>query len=319
MNNLVYGDVLNRSFDLKHNNSFKDIENYYYNERLSYNNMIYSIDMIRLKTNITYNKFYELEFRLQTVWGNFVEKKYTSCQISQFFYNYVIKDNNSNTFWFGFLHNSENRKENEEVYYNLTIEFNPNKIKSNNIVNYILNLSGEWYIKSYDIAIDLKINILDLIIDKGLKKQVKIFSNGFDNKTYEIGKGDKRVKIYNKKIEGNYDINYDLTRIEISRQLNDFNITDIKYYKYKIEDFPEIYTNNFICSLSEYNDKTLYAIIFAVQNGFPLNELSRVYKNKVKKLFEGGQKLKFVCSDVENVLRKTIFCYFMNNIKIKWK
>lgn len=280
--------------------------------------MTYSIDMIRLKCYITYEKYLDLEFRLDTIWSEFVEKKYTSSQMKNFFYNYVIKDKSDNTFWFGFLHNTEKRKEDAKETYNLTIEFNPNKLKDNNIILYILNMSNDYFIKSYDLAVDIPINILDLVVDKGLKKSVKIFSNGFDNKTYEIGKGDMRFKVYNKKIESNLDIDTELTRVEISRILDDFPINRIKLYKYTQEGFPEIYTNDYICSLSDYQDKTLYAIVYAVQSGFPINQLSRVYKNKIKNLFEGNTRLRFTALYATQALHKTIFSYFINNEKIRW-
>ena len=37
-------------------------------------NMTYSIDMLRLKTYITYSAFTELEFRLKTIWQENVKR-----------------------------------------------------------------------------------------------------------------------------------------------------------------------------------------------------------------------------------------------------
>lgn len=290
----------------------------YFNERTSYNNMTYSIDMIRLKTYIDYDVFSNLEFHIKTYYSDKIEQFWISDRIMCFKYNYKILIEEGVGFYFAFKHNNETA-ETHDGLYNLTIEFNPNKLKDNKLIYYILKLSGNWFIRSFDLAVDLKINILDLIVDKGKKRDVKIFSNGFDNKTYEIGKGDMRLKIYNKKHESKLDVPYDLTRIEISRTLDDFPISDIKFYNYEVDGFPEIYTNDFICSLSEYKDKTMFAIIYAVQSGFPINDLSRVYKEKIKKLFEGGHKLRFTSKDATSVLRKTIFTYFMWNDKVRFK
>lgn len=215
--------------------------------------MNYSIDMIRLKTYISYSKFTELEFRLKTCWKNCLKKEYSSSKISNFFYNYVIADVNENTFWVGFLHNTEKRQGQVigkygqviEDTYNLTIEFNPNKLKANDIIFYILSLGEEWYIKSYDLAIDVKISILDLIWDMSGRSLEKIDNRGYDKKTIYIGKGDGRVKIYNKKHESDLNITGDLTRIEISRELEDFEVRKIKYYQYD-NIFPVIYINNYV-------------------------------------------------------------------------
>lgn len=291
----------------------------YYNSVISYNNMTYSIDMIRLKTYITYNKFSEIEFRFDTIYSDYVSKKYTSNKMKEFFFNYNIEIEEGKSFYFAFLHNTEKRKTDEKETYNFTIEFNPNKLKDNPIINYLLNISGDWYIRSYDLAVDLKINILDILIDKGKKRKFQFYSNGGDDITYRIGVGDGKVKIYNKKKESKLDINGELTRIEISRQYDDFPVRDIKLLKYGTDYFPELYINNYIYSLSDYQDKTLLAIIYAVQLKYPINELSRSYKEKIKKLFEGGQKIKFTDKDATEVLRKTIFSYFMKNEKVRWR
>lgn len=292
----------------------------YFKNITSFNNLTYSIDMLRLKTYITYDKFASLEFAFDTVYKQYVLKKYTSARMESFFFNYQIEISEGVSFWFGFLHNTEKRGEieNHTDKYNFTIEFNPNKLKDNFLIKYLLNISNEWFLRSYDLAVDLKVNILDIIIDKGKKRKVQIYNNGFDNLTYRIGLNDKKVKIYNKKIESKLDIPYDLTRIEISRQYNDFPISNIKLLKFGTDNFPELYLNDYICSLTDYQDKTLYAIVYAVQNGFPINNLSRVYKQKIKKLFEGGNKIRFTDKDATQVLHQTIFTYFIGNSKMRW-
>lgn len=292
----------------------------YYKSITSFNNLTYSIDMIRLKTYITYDKFTSLEFAFDTVYKKYVATKYTSARMESFFFNYQIEIVEGISFWFGFLHNTENRGEVKDYSgkYNFTIEFNPNKLKDNAIIKYLLNISDEWFLRSYDLAVDLKVNILDIIFDKGRKRKVQIYKNGFDNITYRIGQNDKKIKIYNKKNESNLDIQHDLTRIEISRKYNDFPIKNIRLLKFGTDNFPEIYLNNYICSLSDYQDKTLYAIVYAVQNGYPINDLSRVYKQKIKKLFEGGSKIRFNDKDATQVLHQIIFAYFMSNKKMRW-
>lgn len=289
-----------------------------YNYKQEKDNIVYSIDMLRLKTSITYAIFSEIEFRFDTVWKDYVKKKYNCLRIKEFRYNYVIEVGDGQTFWFGFLHNNESiHFNNDNSKYNFTVEFNPNKLKDNKIIFYLLGLSGDWYIKSYDLAMDLKINILDLIIDSSGKKQMKILSNGFDDKTYEIGKGDGRLKIYNKKKESNLNILGSLTRVEVSRVLEDFPIVNINLYHFG-EVFPTIYLNQYVMSLSDYKDKTLLALLYAVQNGFPIKDLSRAYKEKIKNMFEGGYKVRFYQKYADIVLQQTIYFYFMKNPKVHW-
>ena len=95
-------------------------------------------------------------------------------------------------------------------------------------------------------------------------------SNGLDNRTIYIGgEGDKHIKIYNKKIESKLSITGDLTRVEITREVNDFKLNDIVLWSYD-NFFPDLYLNNYVYSLSDYEkkekNKTLYAVLFAVQN-----------------------------------------------------
>ena len=54
-------------------------------------------------------------------------------------------------------------------------------------------------------------------LDKERKKDFRMFSCGYDNKTYYIGRSNNRIKIYNKKLESNLD--YDLTRVEITSKI----------------------------------------------------------------------------------------------------
>lgn len=289
----------------------------YINE-IEHNNIIYSIDMIRLKTFLTYSVFTEIEFRFKTIWNKYIKRYYTTPQTKQFFYNYIIEVGDDNSFWFGFCHNNERRSFFEGAEYNFTIEYNPNKLKDNEIIRYLLSLSGKWFIKSFDIAMDLKININDLITDTSGRQRNVVFSYGYDNKTIVLGKGDGRLKIYNKKIESNLNIQGDLTRIEVTREFDDFPIGDIKLFDFG-NMFPSVYLNNYLYSFSDYEDKTLLAILYSVQNGFPIKYLTKTYKKKIKTLLQGGHKVRFDNRSATTVVCKTIFYYFMKNQKVRWR
>ncbi|MCI9286805.1 MAG: hypothetical protein HFJ57_02300 [Clostridia bacterium] len=286
---------------------------YFYSEEMF--NVTYSIDMIRLKTYISYQEFSEIEFRFNTCWADFVKNKYTSARLEQFFYNYNIEIEEGKSFWFGFMHNTERRSENI-TEYNFTIEFNPNKLKDTNILKYLFTFGSKWFLKSCDIACDIPVSILDIVYNKGRKRSTKVFSNGFDDKTIYIGKGDKRVKIYNKKIESNLAIKGDLTRIEVSKVFEDFPISNIKLFHIEDDIFPVLYMNKYIYSLKDYEDKTLLAIVYAIESGFDFNMLSRRYKEKVSQLLQGGNKISFSGKPATQVLRNVIFSCF-SDIKCK--
>ena len=286
-----------------------------YFESIVKNNITYSVDMLRLKTYLSYTKFTEIEFRFKSIWSSFVKKFYTSSGISSFFYNYNIEVGEGQSFYFGFLHNTEKRDSNNDNEYNFTIEFNPNKLKDNNILMYLLNLSGNWFIKSCDLAFDLPVNILNIIYDKGRKRNIHIFSNGYDNKTICIGSrgSDLYLKIYNKKLESDLNILGDLTRIELTKTFEDFPLNNLKNLNILDNDFPVLYLNEYLYSLDTYNDKTMFAVLYAVQNGFDLSMLSRRYRQKIKGLLETGCKINFDKQSTTQILRKVLMKYFINN------
>ena len=280
-------------------------------------NITYSVDMLRVKCYLTYFYFSELEFRFNTCWRNLVLKKWESSSIMDFQYNYVIDAGEEHSFYIGFLHNSEKRVDNEKVGYNFTVEFNPNKVRDNKVLLHILNLSRNWILKSCDLAMDMPVSILDIIWDRGLKRSYKVFGNGFDDKTIEVGKGQGRFKIYNKKKEANLNILGNLTRVEVSCEFNDFLIEYIAKLEFP-DVFPILYTNDHMYSFEDYKDRTLLAIAYAVQNGFPINDLSRVYRKKVKEMFLGGNKIKFCKENASSVLRRILFHYFMKTNQ-RWR
>ena len=292
---------------------------YMYNKFIKDGNITYSIDKIRLKTYITYSTFSEIEFRFNTVWKEYVKKNYTTGRISNYKYNYDIEIADNKSFFFGYFHNTEkpsfwdSRKK-----YSFYIEFNPNKIKDDKILMYLLSKSVDWYIRSYDLAVDIETSILNLIVDKSGKRLLHTISGGGDNLTYMSGKGDGRFKIYNKKKESNLQMRGELTRIEVSRLIEEYSILDLERYQYN-EVFPEIYLNNYMMTTDDYGSETLLAILYAVQNGYPISSLSRKYKNKIESMFKGGYKIEFSSDLAKNILKETIYFYFKNNPRILWK
>lgn len=287
-----------------------------YNTKIEDNNMVYSIDNIRLKTYITYQNFKDLESFFRIYYNDNIKKFWLSDKKSSFHYNYNIEIEEGKSFIFQFMHNTESIDYNKiEKKYNFTVEFNPNKLKNNFLLIHILNSFSRWFIRSFDLAIDIPINILDILFDKKSKRSYKIFSSGGDNITYYIGTKDKdgSIKIYNKKIESSLNIVGNLTRIEITRRYEDLDIVGIKNYDYGEKFLPCIFLNEYVFSLSDITtkDKTLLAILYAVQSGYPISDLSRRYKENIEKIMLNGSKIQFNKNIVNKALLQCIFYYFV--------
>ncbi len=286
-----------------------------YNTKINNKNMIYSIDNIRLKTYISYQEFKNIESFFNIYYSKNIKRFWLSDKKNSFHYNYNIEIEKGKSFIFQFMHNTESINYNKiEKEYNFTIEFNPNKLRNNNLVFYILNSFSRWYLRSFDIAIDLPINILDILFDRKTKKSYKIFSSGGDNLTYYIGTKEKdgSIKIYNKKVESNLSIVGYLTRIEISRQYDDFDLIQIKNFDFGNKFIPELYINQYAFSFSDVTtkDKTTIALLYAVQSGYPLNELSRDFRKKIKSMLDGGYKIDINKDIINKVLLECIYYYF---------
>ena len=62
----------------------------------------------------------------------------------------------------------------------------------------------------------------------------------------------------------------------------------------------------------------MLALLYAVQSGFPIDDLSRRYKERVKELFKGGHQIRFSRKTADEVIRRTVFHYFMPNELVRW-
>lgn len=280
-----------------------------YFKKVQENNLTYSIDMLRLRCDMPIKDFRKLEMILRLKEN--VEKYWEAFSITDFRYNYTLKDDCVNTFWIGYIHNSENITDDDRKKYNFTIEFNPNKLKDAHIIKYILSYARKWSLKQFDVAIDVPISILDICgLNKKRFKDIRIFNNGYDNKTFYIGRTNNRVKIYNKKIESNLDISGELTRVEITSK-QDYLYSALDYFNVDLS-IPDLFTNDYMYTFKDYEDKTLLAILYAVQNGFNINDLTRTYKDKITNLLEGGHKIEIDIKCIRKVLNEVLRFYLGN-------
>ena len=281
---------------------------------LDKNNYSYCVDMLRLRCSVTVDIFERYVASKLFIYKDKIET-WDSTRICDFYHNYNYSDEDC-SFWFGFISNKEkslssgSSLQNENKQFNLTVEFNPNKVRDNKLLLHILKCSTNWYIKSVDFAVDIRTNILNVVgFDKSQKNCLMTYDCGGDDKTFYIGKGNNRVKVYNKTNECN--LLYDLTRIEITRYFCDSdNLKIIKHWKY-CGYFPELFLKDYQISLDDLQgDKTLMGLVYAVNSGLPLHDLSRIYKNKVKEFLQKKKPIKidFDCFGV--TLVKYLAYYF---------
>lgn len=250
------------------------IMEYFYSQ--NYEGYIYTIDMFRISTRVTrFDKKEIIKFlTMQNLkfWNNKQAGKYD-------------ENFQADKLWLGLMEEKIHdfgHDINENILF--TLEFNPNKITDRDIFiyNYFIN-NYNFTIKRFDLAVDIPHNINNLCFFDIYKKCFSIFYKDFDNKTYYIGKGNGHIKIYNKKIESQLD--YELTRFEITKEVELPLNSLIPYFvdfKFPVLAFQPYY------GLSDYEDSdTLRAIVYAVNNGYPYANLSRRYKELIKKDFIG--------------------------------
>ena len=226
----------------------------------------YCVDMLRLTCQMTVD-FFELKIVSRELVYKEKLTSWNSTKIDTFYYNYNYCDNDC-SFWFGFLANKERTGNKKSLMhplttFNFTIEFNPNKVKDCPLLLHILSLSSSWELKQCDFAIDINTNICNICgLDKGRKECLMTYDCGGTDKTYYIGKRDNRVKIYNKTLESN--LNYDLTRIEITKYFDNLPLRCVSTYSYNGY-VPELYLKEFQLSMEDMNlDGTLLALVYAV-------------------------------------------------------
>ena len=168
----------------------------------------------------------------------------------------------------------------------------------------------KFFVVSIDIAIDLEIPLSELSFDKNYKRSYKYFKSD-TGETHYIGQGDNRIKVYDKRKEqitkGKKVDKEVWTRIEYSIRLDECIENILKKGYYKKISMVDFYRKS---KEYDYKDKTLKAIIYAVNHGYDIKELSRVYREKVKKII-CNDKIDINEKDINNCIKE----YFRNYLE----
>lgn len=241
----------------------------------------YLVDMIRLSVRLekekVKNKMQNYLDRIDIeveYWQDFKIKGYKHN------FKFVAMSETTNkpeSFWFGFEHNCEKLS----MCTKVNIEYNPNKCSCELLRELLCEFfSGESVeIVSVDLACDLETNILNVFVAKDFKKVKMTYDLGQDNRTIYLGKGNGRIKIYNKGRE--MKLNRDLTRYEISLRVN---LPLVIYDRFTFDDshlVPVYILNYYQYTLMPDITATDRALLYAVLNGYPIELLSR---DKIKKI-----------------------------------
>lgn len=255
-------------------------------------NNVYSVDMVRLRVRVS-------SLEVEKYFSCFSQSSdidyYETCQIKKYRHNWTFKTmdfimKKANSFWMGYQHNMEQKA----LKHWLVIEFNPNKVDMlhgylNKLLKRFYSSYKEVQIVSVDLACDLPININNVFCGKGNKHIKKLFDYGGDNKTIYIGEGPGRIKIYNKArelgLEGENRTRYEITMVFDNSGCVPMTIAT--WEAFEICTIESLLVPIYVLESYQFDmtlDGTDRGLIYSVLNGFPIEELPRRKKEKIKKI-----------------------------------
>lgn len=249
-----------------------------------------TIDKIQLVKNISSYNFKSLSKNYIDIWQNDPQVQYYESLVwnknrHNWKYTGLDKDLKEFTIYVGYQSNIP------AIKNRFTLEYNPNKVDpDNNFLHVMLNLmkysKGDMQVQKFDVAFDYEgLRTTDIVFNPEGKKAYSIhqFPNGSDL-TYYIGKGNGQIKIYDKaheETEGQAD--YQKVRYEATISAK-WDAEHIDLYNCTTS-LPEQLLND-IQGLYDKQDglsPTDKLIMYSVQNGFPLKELTYEQRKKYKK------------------------------------
>lgn len=218
------------------------------------------------------------------------------------------------SFWLGYNHNAEEQK---KARHSIVLEYNPNKLQDNELLNKVLkkfyDKGMNFEVISADVAVDLYgVDMeLDVYWDKLSKKNYKEFRKGGSTTIY-MGTGANRVKVYNKAKEQGLKDDMKWTRYEVSMSVKT-PVFELIEFEYKVN-LPEIY----VIKQFEYDfnlSKTDWCLLQGVVNGcYSIDQMGRGKREKIRTALD--KQSSFVPDKSE--LSRTLRDYVYNSLnKIK--
>lgn len=269
----------------------------------------YSVDMVRLLVKLRPGEFqtiFDYQARMPDI------SFYMSNRAKDYHNNVVVKKKEY-SYWMGYKHNSS--MDNNDF----VLEYNPNKVHDDELINYILSnyfnkitchdVRYSPRVCSVDIAVDINVNILNCLVFKQTRGRYMFYSGETgraDDYTIYIGKGDGRVKVYNKALERGLD--YDLTRYEISLKL-DKPLQSIRMVKVDVEKSPILKIIDMQLGIDAETRATINGFL---QEPYLINQLSQYKRKKYREMIDNCVDFKLDNREIE----RKIIEYIDNNINM---
>lgn len=269
----------------------------------------YSVDMVRLLVKLRPGEFqaiFDYQARMPDM------SFYMSNRAKDYHYNLVVKKERY-SYWMGYRHNSSCDN------YDFVLEYNPNKVHDDELVNYILsnyfnkatcyNVKYSPRVCSVDIAVDINVNILNCLVFKQTRGRYMFYQGNTgrsDDYTIYIGKGDGRVKVYNKALERGLD--YDLTRYEISLKINK-PLQRIRMVKVDVEKSPILKIIDMQLGIDAEMRATLNGFL---QEPYLINQLTQYKRKKYREMIDSCVDFKLDSREIE----KKIIEYVDDNMNL---
>lgn len=223
---------------------------------------------------------------------------WTSQIIAQCRYQYSIKIENENSFWFGVQPNWLPVNNTSTI---CVLRFNPAKCFKSSALKRLLNFLNENNIskkyKQFDCAIDVNIERSRCFLIKD-NRMYEEYSRSCSNRTQYLGQRNShgRVKLYNKAIEQQIK-NIDKTRLELTIDIEKSHVNDVK----KI--FPKVLIFNDLQLDVNMTGTDLVLCLACLDDASRLQFLSRRKKEKIEQMLATStQFLKFDTVQYSQVL-----------------
>lgn len=266
-----------------------------------------SIDMVVMETVV---KVSQLEPYLKG-WEYRPEVEYwQGYGIKSHRHNYNFKVDRDSSFYVAVQHNSP--KKYLSIIggsVDIVVKYNPNKVSSVELARLLVTFFVDnpfTILKSFDLAIDIPINILSVFPQPTGKMGKRTFDNGGDNKTYYFKErgSNGSTKIYNKSREAGLD--YDLTRYEITL-VPKVPLRDMAFYSLDENLLIPLYITGDVQLGLEVTGTDKVLLLACLEHYEYLDELPRKKKAKIKELISN-----LLCQvDLEiTPLNKTIRSFF---------
>lgn len=270
------------------------------------------IDMLRLRTYISDVQYDSLFCFItsQMVEGS---AHWQSFKWNDYRHNFKLLDSFGASYFVCIGHNMEKSVKNQSwKKVSLVIEYNPNKVTIGPLEEALLHLmvNNGLEVRSLDWAVDLDgVRTSELNIDSMKKAEYTTMGFRSTDPTYYFGKGNGRVKIYDKARELGLDASVNRTRVEVSLKVG-LPVGELINYSPTLDPIEVYYPVG--SGTLESLDPKARAMVFALKEGVVhFQELAKDTRKKYKMIIRSmsGEKVDLQLDKVGSALIEYIDLY----------